>query len=310
MRFKSNRSLLGSTLVIILMMLGILAYGSTCDRPQVDFKDGLLSAQSTGCSLEQLLQAVQDKTGIQIEVPASAAQIPVVIRVGPDKPAAVIASLLDGMKFNYFLVGGGGNSLARVIVTEQVGAAEVSSNREKAIPPVPAAVRKTAAITQSKKEEGKKKEEKKEDELADNQPAGDADGLEQASKPELDEATLKKLPQLPPGVPSVMWRLYPEIVSNGGIVPGGPPTLPGGVPLAQSASAEPGSPLQLFYPQDLPPLPKGVVGMPTLPPEVDPNMGKLYPWNLMQTINGPITYPNIQLPPMALPIGVAPNPHP
>jgi hypothetical protein len=37
-------------------------------------------------------------------------------------------------------------------------------------------------------------------------------------------------------------------------------------------------------------------------------MGKIYPWNLMQTINGPITYPNIVLPPMALPIGVGSHP--
>jgi hypothetical protein len=103
-----------------------------------------------------------------------------------------------------------------------------------------------------------------------------------------------------------MWRMYPEIVWNGGVVPNGPLTMSNGTPVPAPANPQEGNP---YYYQDPAPLPKGVVGLPTLPPEINPAMGKIYPYNLMQTINGPITYPNIVLPPMAPPIGVAPS-HP
>jgi hypothetical protein len=187
-------------------------------------------------------------------------------------------------------------------VTEEVTAAEAPA---KIAPPAPVVAHVAPPDSPPKKKDNKKKEKDKvKEEVAENQVSTDED--DQQSKPELDEGTLKKLPQLPPGISPGMWRLYPDLVSNGGVVPQGPPTLQGGAPLAQSATtAQPGLPPQSAYAQDPPPQPKGVVGLPTLPPDIDPRMGTIYPWNLMQTIGGPITYPNLQLPPMALPIGVA-----
>ncbi len=313
MHHASNRSAFGWVLFIILIFLAVPAYGESCDKSQVQFKDGLLSVQSNGCSLQQVLQAVQDTAGIEMEIPASAAQIPINASFGPSEPATVITSLLAGTKFNYFMVGGDRGPVERVIVSEVSVAATVPAPIQKMAPPPPivATVDDTNAADQNKTK-GEKKKKKQESKITENEVAVNNDETSQ-TKAEVDDATIAKLPQLPPGIPAEMWRLYPDIANNGGVVPSGPPTLPGGVPLAQpapSSSGQPGTPAISNYPQDPPPLPKGVVGMPTLPPGIDPNMGMIYPWNLMQTIPGPITYPSFVLPPMALPIGVAPTPHP
>ena len=310
MRYVGNRSAFGWALFIILVLSASLAHGGSCDITQVQFKNGLLSIQSNGCSLQALLQAVQESAGIEIEIPASAAQVPVIANFGPGEPADVITSLLSSTKYNYFLVGGNRSPVARVVVSE-VSIAETPAIQKVAAPPVVATVHDTNAIDKIKAnpEKNKKKEENK---VAEDRVASNDDEPNQG-KAEVDDATLNKLPQLPPGIPATMWRLFPEIANNGGVVPNGPLTLQGGAPVAQpvpSSSGQPGTPEISYYPQDPPPLPKGVVGLPTLPPDIDPNMGKLYPWNLMQTIHGPITYPSFVLPPMALPIGVTANPHP
>jgi len=296
-------------LFAFLSVPAVVAFGGTCDHP-VQFKDGLLAIQSNGCSLQQVLQAVQDQSGIEVEVPNSAAHIPVVIHLEPGDPGTVINSLLYGTPFNYFLVGGERNSVARVVVTE-ISAPPAPSTQQAPLTQVATAVPATLTGDPNKpKEKSKKKKGTKENIVASNDAVITDD--EPQAKPELDDSTLQKLPPLPPGIPAAMWRMYPELVQNGGTAPTGPLTLSSGAPLPPQATTpgQPGAATTSSYFQDPPPLPKGVIGLPTLPPEIDPNMGRIYPYNLMQTINGPITYPNIVLPPMALPIGVAPGSHP
>jgi hypothetical protein len=297
----------GALMLVIFGLTSLLAYGGTCDRMQVTFKEGQLGIQSNGCSLQQVLEAVKDKTGIELETPASAAAIPVTINLEPGEPKAVLGLLLHDTDFNYILIAGDGNTLSRIILTERSAAvvpavsaltpppaSDAALKAEKAASAVSAAAKEPAT-----KDPKKKKEEKKvEDEVA----AVEDDGDDALKKPELDDATLKKLPQLPPGIDPGMWRLYPSIVQNGGVVPDGPPTFPGGGSLVQPTSGQAGMSAQSGSFEDPLPGPKGVIGLPTLPPEIDPNMGKLYPWNLMQLIQGPIIYPNVTLPPPAKPV--------
>jgi hypothetical protein len=96
-----------------------------------------------------------------------------------------------------------------------------------------------------------------------------------------------------------MWQLYPSLVDSGGVVPSGPPILPNGQPAPLNSNRQqPTGPV----PGDPDFVVKGVIGAPALPPGIDPAILKLYPWNLMQLIHGPVQMPNIQLPPMAQPI--------
>lgn len=303
MRGNNSFSVVCRALIfVILGLTSLLAVGGTCDRMQVTFKEGQLGIQSNGCSLQQVLEAVKDKTGIELEAPASAAAVPVTINLEPGEPSAVLGLLLHDTDFNYILVAGDGNSLSRIILTER-SAAVVPAISALAPPPAsdaaPKAEKATAAKEPATKDPKKKKGEKKvEDQVA----AVEDDGGDALKKPELDDATLKKLPQLPSGIDPGMWRLYPSIVQNGGVIPGGPPALPGGGSLVQPTPGQAGMPGQSGNFEDPPPAPKGVIGLPTLPPEIDPNMGKLYPWNLMQLIQGPIIYPNFTMPPFAKPI--------
>jgi hypothetical protein len=278
-------------------LTGLSSYGSTCNNA-VQFKDGLLSVQSNGCSLEQVLKAVQQQAGIEIELPPSAAQVPVVANIEPGQPSAVLTAVLSTTRFNYYLIGGEQNTVARVVVSE---ASAPTVTAIAAVPEVPPPTQVAATTTVKQKAEKKKKEKVQ---LASTEVINT--DQEQTVKPEIDESTLRSLPQLPPGLPVALWRMYPEIVQNGGVAPNAPLIMSNGTPVPTPANPQEGNP---YYYQDPPPLPKGVVGLPALPPDINPNMGKIYPYNLMQTINGPITYPNIVLPPMAPPIGV-PSSHP
>jgi len=295
MHCETRRFMLGCALFLVVSLAGLPSYGSTCDHA-AQFKNGLLSIASSGCSLEQVLNAVQQQAGIEVEVPPSAAQVPIVANLEPGQPSAVLTSLLSTTKFNYYLVPGEQNTVARVVVSEASAApapvAQAATVQQGAAPA------QEAVATAKKKVEKKKKEKV---EVASTEVINT--DQDQTPKPEIDESTLRNLPQLPPGLPVAMWKMYPDIVQNGGVVPDAPLTMSNGTPVPAQANPQEGNP---YYYQEPPPLPKGVVGLPALPPDINPAMGKIYPYNLMQTINGPITYPSIVLPPMALPIGVAP----
>ena len=212
MHGDNNRWALRCVLFLILSVPAVLAYGGTCDQP-AQFKNGLLSIQSNGCSLQQVLQSVQDQAGIEVEIPASAARVPVIVKIEPTDPAAAINSLLHGTSFNYYVVGGERTSVARVVVTE-VSAPTAPTVQPPAATQVATASPKAVAATEPAKRKAKKK---KEEVIASDEIINNDD--EPQGKPELDESTLKKLPRLPPGIPAMMWRMYPEIVQNGGVAP-------------------------------------------------------------------------------------------
>jgi len=79
-------------------------------QPQVTYRDGQLSINSSNSTLSQVLRSVQSQTGAAIEIPPAAGSERVVANLGPGKPQTVLASLLNGSKFNYVILGEPNNS--------------------------------------------------------------------------------------------------------------------------------------------------------------------------------------------------------
>jgi hypothetical protein len=259
--------------LLVLIMIGGCAaqlVAENCKQPTVTFNSGQLAVTSSGCSLQQVLAAVVAQTGARINVPPAAGADPTYGTFGPGDPARVVSELLDGVPFNRSVVtkADGSGSLVEVVLTERK-------------PPV--IPTKSAAAT-AKDELKEAHEKKKREEAALVASAGyDAPAEQRKPRVELDEATLKKLPPLPAGIPTSVWQLYPEIVANGGVIPTPPPTSS---ITPQATAGANGVPFWTPPPPD-PPVQKGAIGLPPLPAGIDPGIGSLYPWNLMQLIASP-----------------------
>lgn len=73
--------------------------------PTVTYQGGELTIQSNNATLAQVLRSVQAKTGASFDIPASASSDRVVAQLGPGHPADVLATLLNGSKFNFIILG-------------------------------------------------------------------------------------------------------------------------------------------------------------------------------------------------------------
>jgi hypothetical protein len=76
-------------------------------KPKVDVgvHSNLLSIRAEGATLAEVLYEVHRRTGAEIAIPAGAEQERVVVNMGPAPGKEVIASLLNGSRFNYILLG-------------------------------------------------------------------------------------------------------------------------------------------------------------------------------------------------------------
>jgi hypothetical protein len=276
-----------SMLVLLLGVLGRAAdVPAVCDQKIATLSAGQLSISSAGCSLQRVMDAVKHVTGIEAVMPASAGSIRVFATLGPGQPARIVSSLLEDLPFNSRLIAkaDGSGSLLRVELTEQLAPVVLSAADLK-----------------------KLEEQKKASDAMKLASAADANHYESPTKrAELDDSTLNRLPALPPGVPSSMWALYPGIaatVADSGTLP----SFPANASPAQGSPLVPISNGQGFQiPADPGAVPKGAIGLPQLPPGIDPNLGKLYPWNLMQLIQGGFKPNYLPVPPMAGPIPFTP----
>ena len=77
--------------------------------PQVSYQNGQLSIDSQNATLSQVLRSVQTQTGASVDIPPGAGSERVVASLGPGKPKDVLASLLNGSKFNYVILGEANN---------------------------------------------------------------------------------------------------------------------------------------------------------------------------------------------------------
>jgi len=97
--------------------------------PQVNFQNGLLTIIAPNSSLGDILRAVRQQTGAEIDIPADAHER-VVTRLGPGPARDVIADLLNGSRFNYVLVGSPQDvsALTRVVLVAKSGAENAAVN--------------------------------------------------------------------------------------------------------------------------------------------------------------------------------------
>jgi hypothetical protein len=72
--------------------------------PLVNFKDGELTIEAHNSTLADVLKAVRQQTGAEMEIPANATER-VVADLGPGPARQVLAELLNGTHFNYVMVG-------------------------------------------------------------------------------------------------------------------------------------------------------------------------------------------------------------
>jgi hypothetical protein len=97
--------------------------------PQVTYNSGLLTITAQNATLSQVLHSVQSLTGTSVEMPASASGERVVAQLGPGQPRDVLNSLLNGLKFNYIILGVTGNpgAVQKVILTTLKPASAVNT---------------------------------------------------------------------------------------------------------------------------------------------------------------------------------------
>jgi hypothetical protein len=116
--------------------------------PQVTYRDGQLTIDSRNATLSQVLHSVQAQTGASVDLPPGAGTERVVATIGPGKPRDVLASLLNGSKFNYVILGETNDPTAvqRVILMARTSAPADSpamttaQNNGRAFPPAQAQV--------------------------------------------------------------------------------------------------------------------------------------------------------------------------
>jgi hypothetical protein len=104
---------------------------------QVTYSSGQLTIIAQNATLSQVLHSVQSATGTSVEMPASASSERVVAQLGPGQPRDVLNSLLNGLKFNYIILGVTGNpgAVQKVILTTPKPASTVNTAQNTPVQP-------------------------------------------------------------------------------------------------------------------------------------------------------------------------------
>jgi hypothetical protein len=109
--------------------------------PTVTYQNGQLTIIAKNSTLGDILEAVHQKTGAELDIPSPATER-VVTHLGPGPARDILASLLNGSHFNYVMVGTANNpaALDRVILTPNTGGDAVApaTQAQNAPPPPPA----------------------------------------------------------------------------------------------------------------------------------------------------------------------------
>jgi hypothetical protein len=80
--------------------------------PKVTYQDGLLTIVSQNSTLAAILSAVAARTGASVELPPGSGRERVAAQLGPAPARDVLASLLNGSRFDYVLLGSADNPAA------------------------------------------------------------------------------------------------------------------------------------------------------------------------------------------------------
>jgi len=113
----------------------------------VTYQDGELTIQALNAPLTRVLRAASLRMGTIIDLPSGTDEA-VVGQFGPGRPAAVIAALLNGSRFNYVMTASVAdpNRLERVVLTVRPDAVE-NSSPQKAQESIPAAASNVEVVS-------------------------------------------------------------------------------------------------------------------------------------------------------------------
>jgi hypothetical protein len=97
---------------------------------KVTYKGGLLTISAENVSLSDVLHEVSAKTGATIDFPNGSATEPVFTNIGPGPVRDVLATLLNGTKFNYVMLGSANssNTLEKIVLTQGDQTTEVAQS--------------------------------------------------------------------------------------------------------------------------------------------------------------------------------------
>lgn len=97
---------------------------------KVTYRGGLLTISAENVSLSDVLHEVSTKTGATIDFPNGSATEPVFTNIGPGPVRDVLATLLNGTKFNYVMLGSenSSNTLEKIVLTQGDQPTEVADS--------------------------------------------------------------------------------------------------------------------------------------------------------------------------------------
>src|SRR5579884_2369984 len=99
--------------------------------PQVSYENGLLTIVAPNSTMSAVLNAVHQKTGANVEMPPGSGNERVVGRMGPGPARDVLATLLNGSRFNYVMIGSDTDpsAIQRIVLTSKaVPESETAAN--------------------------------------------------------------------------------------------------------------------------------------------------------------------------------------
>ncbi len=107
--------------------------------PLVTYQNGQLSIMAQNATLSAILSAVRARTGAHMEIPPAAGNERVAVQLGPGNPREVMASLLEGSKFDFIVLGSAEDpdALSQVILTPHEGAGTGMTASAGQTPPPP-----------------------------------------------------------------------------------------------------------------------------------------------------------------------------
>ena len=105
--------------------------------PQVTYQNGQLSIQAQNSTLSSILSAVRARTGARVEMPTDTANDRAAVQLGPGNPRDVLASLLQGSRFDDIVIGSqtDPDELSEIILTPHGGSSGGAPGNAAAIQP-------------------------------------------------------------------------------------------------------------------------------------------------------------------------------
>ncbi|HXZ78754.1 MAG TPA: hypothetical protein VEG30_02420 [Terriglobales bacterium] len=224
--------------------------------PQVVYQNGQLTISSENSTLREIFDAIRVQTGASIEGAAIDDSIRLATHLGPGSVHTILGDLVYGTPFNLLITTSAESpeKINRIVLTKKLNTAEMA-RLETADHLAAKAVEKSGRNSVGENIASRVDER--------NRPSTTADAIP------------TNRPALPPGIPSEMWNLYPQLLQqNTGLST--PNLTPENIPPLQNARNS-----QNTQPVAVSPPPGGY---PALPRGIPPEIWTLYPPNIMQLI--------------------------